>query len=196
VSPGDGTRAVHAGVPAPRQGAPTLPGPVFASHFHLEGDPQGADYVYGRYGNPTWTLYERALGELEGGVAVCFASGMAAASAVLAPLLRPGDALVLPADGYPAVRSLATGHLSERGVEVRLIGAGEAPSDEVLAGARLVWLETPSNPGLETVDIAEAAARTHAAGALAAVDNTLATPLGQLPLELGADFSVSSDSTP
>jgi cystathionine gamma-lyase len=194
VSPGDGTRAVHAGVPAPSQGAPALPGPVFASHFHLEGDPEGADYVYGRYGNPTWTLYERALGELEGGVAVCFASGMAAASAVLAPLLRPGDALVLPADGYPAVRSLATGHLSERGVEVRLIRAGEAPPDDVLAGARLVWLETPSNPGLETVDIAEAAGRAHAAGALVPVDNTLATPLGQLPLELGADFSVSSDS--
>src|SRR5437763_8018242 len=126
---GDGTRAVHAGVPAPRQGAPLVPGPTFASYYHLEGDPETADYVYGRYGNPTWTLYERALGELEGGTAVSFASGMAAASAVLAPLLRPGDALVLPADGYPAVRSLATGHLSERGVEVRLIRAGEAPSD-------------------------------------------------------------------
>src|SRR5438270_11181784 len=129
----DATRVLRAGLPAPAQGAPPLPGPTYASHFYLEGDPATADYVYGRYGNPTWTLYERALGELEGGVAVCFASGMAAASAVLAPLLRPGDALVLPADGYPAVRSLATGHLSERGVEVRLIGAGEAPSDEVLA---------------------------------------------------------------
>ena len=194
MSPGDGTRAVHAGVPPPRQGEPPLPGPVFASYFHLEGDPEGADYVYGRYGNPTWTRYERALGELEGGVAASFASGMAAASAVLLPLLRPGDALVLPADGYPAVRTLATGHLSERGVDVRTIRSGEPPPDEALAGARLVWLETPSNPGLETVDVAGAARRAHAAGALVAVDNTLATPLGQLPLELGADFSVSSDS--
>jgi cystathionine gamma-lyase len=194
VSPGDGTRAVHAGLPGPHQGQPTLPGPVFAAHFHLEGDPEGVDYVYGRDGNPTWTLYERALGELEGGPAVVFASGMAAASAVLVPLLGPGDALVAPADGYPAVRSLAGEHLSRRGVEVRFVTARERPPDAALAGAKLVWLETPSNPGLDTVDVAETARRAHAAGALVAVDNTLATPLGQLPLELGADFSVSSDS--
>ncbi|HEX8075476.1 MAG TPA: cystathionine gamma-lyase [Thermoleophilaceae bacterium] len=191
---GDGTRAVHAGHPEPRQGAPLVPGPAFASYFHLEGDPAGADYVYGRYGNPTWTLYERALGELEGGTAIAFASGMAAAAAVLLPLLRPGDVLVAPADGYPAVRSLAAGHLTERGVEVRPVPAGEQASAEALAGARLVWLETPSNPGLEATDVAEAARRAHAAGALVAVDNTLATPLGQRPLALGADYSVSSDS--
>ena len=69
MSPGDGTRAVHAGVPPPRQGAPLVPGPTFASYYHLEGDPEGAEYVYGRYGNPTWTAYERALGELERGTA-------------------------------------------------------------------------------------------------------------------------------
>src|SRR5918997_888434 len=102
--PGDGTRAVHAGVRPPRQGAPLVPGPTFAAHYHLEGDPETSEYVYGRYGNPTWTLLEDALGELEGGPAVSFASGMAAAAAVLIPLLRGGDVLVLPADGYPAVR--------------------------------------------------------------------------------------------
>ncbi|MEA2308193.1 MAG: cystathionine gamma-lyase [Thermoleophilaceae bacterium] len=191
---GDGTRAVHAGLPAPRQGAPLMPGPTFASYYHLEGDPAGVDYVYGRYGNPTWTHYERALGELEGGPAVAFASGMAAASAVLLPLLRAGDALVAPADGYPAVRTLATGQLAECGVDVRLVPAAEEPGDDVMQGAKLVWLETPSNPGLETIDVAAVARRAHEAGALVAVDNTLATPLGQLPLELGADFSVSSDS--
>jgi cystathionine gamma-lyase len=194
VTPGDGTRAVHAGLPPPRQGAPLLPGPTFASLYQLEGDPASADYVYGRYGNPTWTLYERALAELEEGTAVAFASGMAAASAVLLPLLRRGDVLVAPADGYPAVRSLAAGHLAERGVEVRLNAAAAAPTDEQLRGATLVWLETPSNPGLETTDVAAVAERAHAAGALVAVDNTLATPLGQRPLELGADFSVASDS--
>ena len=194
MSPGDGTRAVHAGLPAPRQGAPLLPGPTLASYYHLEGDPEAVDYVYGRYGNPTWTLYERALGELEEGTAVAFASGMAAASAVLLPLLRAGDALVAPADGYPAVRTLATGQLAECGVDVRLVPAAEEPPDEALSGAKLVWIETPSNPGLESVDIPRLAERAHAAGALVAVDNTLATPLGQLPLRLGADFSVSSDS--
>ena len=191
---GDGTRSVHAGVPPPAQGAPILPGPTFASYFHLEGDPAAAAYVYGRYGNPTWTLYERALGELEGGAAVVFASGMAAASAVLLPLLRSGDVLVAPSDGYPAVRSLAQGHLAECGVEVRLVPAAEPPSDEALRGARLVWLETPSNPALEVVDVAATASRAHGAGALVAVDNTLATPLGQRPLDLGADYCVSSDS--
>lgn len=192
MSPGDGTRAVHAGVPPPRQGEPPVPGPTFASYYHLEGDPESADYVYGRYGNPTWTLLEAALGELESGYAVSFASGMAAASAVLLPLLRSGDVLVIPADGYPAVRTLAHGQLAECGVEVREAPAAERIPDEVLAGARLVWLETPSNPGLEVTDVADVVRR--AGGALVAVDNTLATPLGQRPLELGADFSVVSDS--
>ncbi|HEX8744417.1 MAG TPA: cystathionine gamma-lyase [Thermoleophilaceae bacterium] len=191
-SPGDGTRAVHAGVPGPRQGAPPLPGPTFASYYHLEGDPESAEYVYGRYGNPTWTLLEAALGELEGGYATAFASGMAAASAVLLPLLRSGDAVVVPSDGYPAVRSLARGQLAGCGVEVREVPAAQRIPDSVLAGARLVWIETPSNPGLDVTDIADVVARS--GDALVAVDNTLATPLGQRPLDLGADFSVVSDS--
>ena len=187
--PGDGTRVVHAGVPAPVQGAPPVPGPTFAAHYHLEGDPEAAEYVYGRYGNPSWTLLEAALAELEGGPALAFASGAAACAAVLLPLLRPGDVLVLPADGYPAVRRLAQGQLAESGVEVRTYAAG-APVPA--AGARLVWIETPSNPGLEVTDIRAAAESS--GDALVVVDNTLATPLGQRPLELGADISVSSDS--
>jgi cystathionine gamma-lyase len=187
--PGAGTRAVHAGVPPPRQGAPPVPGPTFASYYHLEGDPESAPYVYGRYGNPTWTLLEDALAELEGGPAVSFASGMAAVAAVLLPLLRAGDVLVIPSDGYPAVRTLAEGQLAECGVEVRTYRAGEEVPVE---GARVVWLETPSNPGLEVTDIATVARR--AGEALVAVDNTLATPLGQRPLELGADYSIASDS--
>ncbi|TML33356.1 MAG: cystathionine gamma-lyase [Actinobacteria bacterium] len=190
----DRTRVVHAGVPRPVQGAPQLPGPALASHFHLEGDPATSPYVYSRDGNPTWTLYQRALAELEGGPATVFASGMAAAAAVLVPLLRPGDVLVAPSDGYPAVRSLATGHLGRCGIEVRLVPSSEPPPDSAIEGARLVWLETPSNPSLDVVDIAEVARRAHAAGALVAVDNTLATPLAQRPLDLGADYSVSSDS--
>jgi cystathionine gamma-lyase len=74
------------------------------------------------------------------------------------------------------------------------VPAAEPPPDDALRGAKLVWLETPSNPRLEAIDIAAVAERAHAAGALVAVDNTLATPLGQLPLALGADFSVASDS--
>src|SRR5438270_52186 len=82
-----------------------------------------------------WTLYEGGLGGLEGGPAPVFASGMAAAAAVLVPLVRPGDVLVAPADGYPAVRSLATGHLAECGVEARLVPMSERVPDSVIAGA-------------------------------------------------------------
>ncbi len=184
------TRVVHAGQPAPEQGAPFLPGPVFAAPFHLAGDadPSG----YGRYGNPTWTRFEAALGELEHGQALVFSSGMAATAAVLQELLGPGDVLVLPADGYSGIRGVASAHLEPLGVEVRAVPTDEAAIREAMAGAALVWVETPSNPGLDVLDVAALAADVHAAGGLLAVDNTLATPLLQQPLELGADLSVSS----
>jgi cystathionine gamma-lyase len=181
---------VRAGLPAPEQGAPFLPGPVFAAPYHLRGDPAGADYVYGRYGNPTWSAYEGAVGELEGGEAVLFASGMAAAAAVLLTGLRPGDRAVVPADCYMHVRNLAAGHLAERGVEVELVPTAELVPDALPADLRLLWLETPSNPGLEVCDVAALAGAARERGALAVVDNTTATPLAQRPLELGADASV------
>jgi cystathionine gamma-lyase len=186
---GDGTRVVHAGLDAARRHEPLLPGPQFASLYHLSGDPTGHPLEYGRYGNPTWTRWEAALGELEGGRAVSFASGMAAVAAVLVPRLSAGDVLLLPSDGYPSVRDLAR---SLEGVEVRT-----APTTEFAAaldGATFVWLESPSNPGLDVCDIAAICSAAHAQGALVAVDNTLATPIGQRPLSLGADFSVASDS--
>src|SRR6476646_2720931 len=103
---GPSTRSVHAGLPPARQGEPFLPGPVLASAYHLAGDDVHATFGYLREGNPTWAAYERALGELEGGEAVLFGSGMAAASAVLLAL-RPDDVLVAPVDGYYGVRVLA-----------------------------------------------------------------------------------------
>jgi len=188
----DATRVVRAGLPEPEQGAPFLPGPTFAAPFHLRGDPSGAEFTYGRYGNPTWSRYERALGELEGGDPVLFASGMAACSAILLTLLRPGDALVLPADCYMHVRGLARGHLSEWGVEVTELPTGRLSPEALPERLGLLWLETPSNPGLELCDVAALAAAAHERGALVAVDNTFATPLGQRPLDLGADLSVTS----
>ena len=188
------TRVVRAGMPEPAPGEPFLPGPTFAAPFHVSGDPARSPYVYGRYDNPTLALYERALAELEGGPAVSFASGMAAASAVLLTGVGPGEALVIPSDGYPAVRELATGHLAERGVEVRLAPTASSGFAEAVLGATLVWLETPSNPWLDVCDVAERARAAHAEGAAVAVDNTLATPLGQRPLELGADLSISADT--
>lgn len=188
---GDGTRVVHAGLPGAQQHEPLLPGPTFASVYHLSGDPTGHPLEYGRYGNPTWARWEEAIGSLEGGTAVAFASGMAAVAAVLMPRLRPGDVIVVPSDCYPSVRDLAS---QLPGVEVRMVPLVAFPAPEVLAGATLVWVESPSNPGLDVCDIAAVCRAAHDAAALVAVDNTLATPLGQQPLALGADFSVSSDT--
>ncbi|MFE0137680.1 cystathionine gamma-lyase [Streptomyces sp. NPDC059037] len=193
---GDGTRAVRAGLPEPVKHEPTLPGPVFAAHFHLPGDPTGP-YTYGRDENPTWTLLERAIGELEAPESgddvetLVFASGMAAISAVFFSQLRAGDVVVMPNDGYQAL-PLVHEQLAAYGIEVRTAPTGGDAQLDVLDGAKLLWIETPSNPGLDVCDVRRLADAAHARGALVAVDNTLATPLGQRPLELGADFSVAS----
>lgn len=192
---GDGTRAVRAGLPEPVKNEPTLPGPTFAAHFHLPGEVSGPN-TYGRDGNPTWTLLERAIGELEapgqdGVETLTFASGMAAISSVLFSQLRAGDTAVLPSDGYQ-VLPLVRAQLEAYGIEVRVAPTGGDAQLEVLEGAKLLWIESPSNPGLDVCDIRRLVEAAHARGALVAVDNTLATPLGQRPLELGADFSVAS----
>lgn len=188
-----GTRVVHAGLPEAEAGQPFLPGPVFAAPFHLPGDdPYAAPFGYARDGHPTLALYEQAVAELDNaGAATVFGSGMAACSAVLLTCLEPGDLLVASADGYNAVRTLANGYLAERGVEVRYC---QTDGEWDVEGARLVWVESPSNPELRVTDIAALAQRAHDAGALLAADNTLLTPLGQQPLELGADFAVYSDT--
>ena len=157
----DATRVVRAGLPEPAQGLPFLPGPVFAGPFHLAGDPATSAYTYGRYHNPTWTLFERALGELEGGESVVFASGMAATAAVLGSVLRPGDVAVLPADGYYTARLLAEGFFARIGVEVRTAPTADDAQGRCLNGAKLLWLESPSNPGLDVCNIAALARVAH-----------------------------------
>lgn len=193
--PGDSTRSVHAGRPPARAYEPSLPGPVFAAHYHLPGDAQGP-YTYGRDQNPTWTLLETAISEVEApgdrtAVTTVFSSGMGAVSAVLLSQVSAGDTVVLPSDCYQATRSLQQ-RLESYGVTVRLAPTAGDAQLEVLDGARLLWIESPSNPSLDVCDIRRLADAAHAAGALVAVDNTLATPLGQRPLDLGADFSLAS----
>lgn len=192
---GDGTRAVHAGLPEATPYAPPMPGPVLTSHFHLPGDPAGATYAYGRDGNPTWTALESAIGELESPGAeaevLAFSSGMAAISAVLLSRVRPGDVVVLPDDGYNLLVPLGE-QLTAHGATVRRVPTAGPELLAAVEGAALVWLETPSNPGLDVCDLREVVQAAHRSGALVAVDNTLATPLGQRPLELGADYSVAS----
>jgi cystathionine gamma-lyase len=187
---GDGTRAVHAGLPEPVVGQPFLPGPVFAAPYHLDPVEGPGLNGYGRPDNPTRRALEAAIGELEGGDVLAFASGQAAITGLLLAELRPGDTIMLPADGYFTVRAFAESTLRDLGVtSVFVPTAGPYPSFE---GVRLVLLETPANPGLDVCDIREVSAAAHAAGALVAVDNTAATPLGQRPLDLGADLTVAS----
>jgi cystathionine gamma-lyase len=165
---------------------------VLAAPYHLDpvAGPTAAADGYGRTDNPTWRALESAIGGLEGGECVAFSSGMAAISAVLLTLLRPGDTVLLPSDGYYRTRAFAAETLAGLGVTVREVPtAGPYPSFD---GVRLALLETPANPGLAVCDIEAVASAAHAAGALVAVDSTTATPLGQQPLALGADLVVAS----
>lgn len=188
------TRVIRAGLPPSTPGSPFLPGPTFAGAYHAAGDPASSPFTYGRFHNPTWTQYEQALSELEGGPTVVFASGMASVAAIFGVVLRPGDVLVLPSDSYYTTRLLVGGYFTEMGIHVRMAPTAGNGQKQLLDGAKLLWLESPSNPGLEVCDLAELIAAAHAAGVLVAVDNTTPTVLGQCPLAFGADFSVASDT--
>ena len=191
----DATRVVRAGLPDVRQGEAFLLGPTFAGTYHLTGDPASSPYTYGRYHNPTWTAYEKAISELEGGAStVVFSSGMAAVAAVLGVTLKSGDSLVMPSDAYYTARMIANGFFTTLGVEVRLAPTAGNAQREHLQGAKLLWLESPSNPRLDVCNIALLVEAAHAAEVLVVVDNTTPSCLGQQPLALGADFSLSSDT--
>ncbi|MBI2187620.1 MAG: cystathionine gamma-lyase [Acidobacteria bacterium] len=187
------TLIVHAGYRPRGEPGPFLAGPQFSSTYTTPGDPAEHALTYGRFHNPTWTAWEAALGALEGGHAVAFASGMAAVAATFGVTLKRGDVLVLPSDCYYAIRRLAASWLEPIGVEVRLVPT-HGDHAAALEGARLLWLETPSNPLLDVCDIQGLAEHARARGALVAVDNTTATAYLQQPLELGAALVVASDT--
>lgn len=188
---GDSTRTVKAVDSEAIPGRPVGHVPVPASAFHLSADEGSEEHVYGRYSNPVWTRLEAALAQLEDATtALCFGSGMAAVTAALRVLSRPGAVLVVPADGYYQVRRYATESLAPLGVTVR-----EATADQMCDAAEqadVVLAETPTNPGLDVVDLHRLAGICHRRGARLIVDNTTATPLGQQPLSLGADLVVAS----
>jgi cystathionine gamma-lyase len=188
------TRIVHAGYRKTAEPGPFLNGPQFSSTFTSPGDPADHELTYGRFHNPTWTAWEDALRLLEGGDVVSFASGMAAVSAVLGVTLKPGDTLVLASDCYYTVRRIAANWLEAIGVKVRLVPTRDNAQLDALEGARLLWIETPSNPMLDVCDIRVLADAAASRGTLVAVDNTTATPYLQQPLALGATFVVGSDT--
>ena len=188
------TQIVHAGFRKRTDPGPFLPGPQFSSTYTSPGEPSDNELTYGRFHNPTWTAWEEALRVLEGGEAVTFASGMAAVVAVFGTVLRPRDVLVLAGDCYYTIRRMAAAWLEPLGIEVRLVPTRGNAQAEALDGAKLVWVETPTNPQLDVCDIRAMVQAARARGVIVAVDNTTATPYLQQPLELGADFIVASDA--
>jgi cystathionine gamma-synthase len=181
------TVVVHAGRPERVPNAPLGESPVFSSTYIA-----GGDRGYGRFGNDAWDAFEQTLGELEGGRGLTFASGMAAAAALL-DLVPVGGLVVAPQHAYSGVLGLldqqvATGRVKLQRVDI-------ADTDQVaaaVAGADLLWIESPTNPAMEVADLPALTAAGRAAGATVVVDNTFATPLLQRPLEFGADVVMHS----
>ena len=181
------TLAIVAGRPARAAGAPLNHPIVPASTFHF-----GVDVEYGRDGNPGWQAFETALGELEGGHCVTFASGLAATSAVLDEL-PVGTRAISQRAPYFGVANLMRerarrGQLEhEEHATLTVDGLGAS-----IEGAGLVWMESPTNPMLDVVDLPAVIALAKSAGAMVVVDNTFATPFTQQPLEMGADLVLHS----
>ncbi|HEX6789913.1 MAG TPA: cystathionine gamma-lyase [Candidatus Krumholzibacteria bacterium] len=188
------TDILHAGYREVAESGPFREGPQFAATFTTPGAPADHRYTYGRFDNPTWAAWERALGVLDGGESVSFASGMAAVSAVFGTALAPGDTVVLPSDSYYTTRVLASGWLASIGVKTRLAPTRDNAQLDQIEGARLLWIETPGNPLLEVCDLEPMIAAAHERDVLVAVDNTTATGYLQHPLRLGADYVVASDT--
>ena len=185
------TLAVSLGRPAKTPGAPLNVSPVLASTYVGVHDTSRAVLGYGRDGNDTWTALEDVLGALEGGRALTFASGMAAASAVL-ELLAPGATVVLPSSCYLGVAALVQSRAVKYGWTVRLVDVADTDAVRAAAeGADLVWLESPTNPLMEVADLPAIGAALRGR-VRTVVDNTFATALVQRPLEHGFDVVVES----
>jgi cystathionine gamma-synthase len=187
------TRAVHAGLtPDPSFGS-VIPA-IHQTSTYAQPAPGEfvEDFDYARSANPTRAALETALGELEGGLGVAFSSGLAAEHAVITLTCEAGAHVVLPADLYGGTYRLVDKVLSRWGLEYDLVDQTDLDAVEraIRPETKLVWVETPTNPLLNVIDIEGVVARS--GDALVAVDNTFATPVNQRPLELGADFVVHS----
>ena len=150
--------------------------PVPAAAYHIPLSEDDSLDSYGRYHNPTWRQLESALAELEGATAaLTFGSGMAAITSALRALTKPGATLVVPADGYYQVRRYAVEYLAPQGITVI---EAKWRTSSMPRQVLMVLAETPSNPGLDVVDLHALAMTCRGHGATLLVDNTTATPLG------------------
>jgi cystathionine gamma-synthase len=188
------TRAVHAGLePDPTYGS-VIPA-IHQTSTYAQPAPGEfvEDFDYSRSANPTRAALERALGELEGGLGSAFSSGMAATHALLSAATNAGDHVILPNDLYGGTYRLVDKVLTRFGLQYDMVDQTDlgAVSAAIRPQTRVVWIETPTNPLLNVVDVAAVAHRV-GGRAIVAVDNTFATPAVQRPLELGADAVVHS----
>ncbi|MFB8388198.1 cystathionine gamma-synthase [Microbacterium sp. NPDC055910] len=194
---GFATRAVHAGQAFDEATGAVIPPLHFSTTYAQDGiGGLRGGYEYGRAANPTRTALETQLAALEGGPrALSFASGLAAEDALLRAILKPGDEVLMGNDVYGGTYRLIARIFGAWGVGVRVVEMSDLAAVEaalVERPARILWVETPSNPLLKISDVAELARLGHAAGALVVVDNTFASPALQQPLALGADVVVHS----
>ena len=185
---------VAAGRPPREHDAPVNPPIVLSSTFHEAVDPAAGDRIYGRMSNPTWDPFEEALGTLEGAAlpALVFSSGLGAAAAALS-LVPTGGVVVMPRHAYAGSLSLAADEESRGRFTVLTVDV--ADTDQVLAtlaGADLLWLESPTNPMLEVADLRTLIGAAKTAGVTVVVDNTFNTPLVCRPLDFGADVVLHS----
>src|SRR5215207_5225628 len=192
---GFATRAIHAGQePDPTTGATIVP--IYATSTYTQaGIGQHKGYEYSRSGNPTRTALETCLAALEEGErGLAFASGLAATTGVFAALLRPGDEVAASADLYGGTFRLLDKVFKPWGLNARYTDESSPAAFEAIITpkTKLVWIETPTNPLLQVLDIAALAEVSHKHGAKLAVDNTFASPYLQQPLKLGADIVVHS----
>ena len=189
------TRAVHAGMePDPATGAVMTP--IYQTSTYAQtGINEHRGYDYARTDNPTRSALQTALAALEGGrYGLAFSSGMAAIDTLLR-LVAPGQRVVCGNDLYGGTFRLFDKVVAPTGVRFTFVDTSDTAAVAVELArepARLVWLESPTNPTLRLADIAAISAAAHAAGAQVAVDNTFASPALQQPLALGADFAVHS----
>jgi cystathionine beta-lyase/cystathionine gamma-synthase len=189
------TRAIHEGQePDPATGSVTVPIYQTSTYVHESvGVHKGYDYA--RVSNPTRTALQLCLASLEGAEhGVAFASGMAAVTTVM-HLAHPSERVVSVNDVYGGVYRLFTQVYTPKGYEFEFLSADEINgnlAEHLDDRTRIVWLETPTNPLLNVIDVRSAAEAAHEAGAIVVVDNTFASPYLQQPLELGADIVLHS----
>ena len=187
------TRVVHAGLEADPSYGSVIP-PIHQTSTYVQRAPGEVveDYDYARSANPTRAALESALGELEGGRGAAFASGMAATHALISAALEAGDHLILPVDLYGGTYRLVDKVLTRFGLAYDLVDQRDvdAVRSAMRPETRMVWVETPTNPLLNVVEIP--AVVEAAGGRMVVVDNTFATPIVQRPLELGATAVVHS----